>query len=261
MISITILGSGNVAQNLFEAFQKIDSVNVVQVVGRKIDRLRYFKGKTSLATYKDVLLPADIYVLAITDDAILDVSNNLQVNGLLVHTSGAEPLSSLNKHHRIGVFYPLQTFTTGKILDFSTVPLCIETNNNQDLQLLHRLGNLLSSSITTIDSQKRKALHVAAVFVNNFTNFMYTIGEQICAEQDVDFSLLNPLIQETAKKIERTSPKLVQTGPAKRGDQKTLHAHLQLLKNKNQREIYTLLSNNIKAMYIEQNNKPTQSNI
>jgi predicted short-subunit dehydrogenase-like oxidoreductase (DUF2520 family) len=107
-----------------------------------------------------------------------------------------------------------------------------------------------------MDSSKRKALHVAAVFVNNFTNFMYTIGEQVCAESAIDFSLLNPLIQETAKKIESTSPKLVQTGPAKRGDQQTLHAHLTLLENKNQREIYTLLSNSIKAMYAEQKDEP-----
>lgn len=256
MISITLLGNGNVAQNLFEAFQKSDSINVVQVVGRTIDKLNYFKGRTSLATYKDDLLPADIYVLAITDDVILDVSNDLKVNGLLVHTSGAVPLSSLNKHNRIGVFYPLQTFTTGKILDLSTVPICIEANNNEDLQLLHRLGNLLGNRVTTMDSSKRKALHVAAVFVNNFTNFMYTIGEQVCSESDIDFSLLNPLIQETAKKIESTSPKLVQTGPAKRGDQQTLHAHLTLLENKNQREIYTLLSNSIKAMYAEQKGEP-----
>lgn len=255
MISITILGNGNVAQNLFEAFFESNSINVVQVVGRKIEKLNYFKGRTCLATYKDKLLPADIYLLAISDDAIAEVSHNLKVDGLLLHTSGAVPLSHLNEHSRIGVFYPLQTFSPGRIMDFATIPICVEANNSEDLHRLQTLGILLSNTLTTIDSQKRKALHLAAIFVNNFTNFMYSIGEQVCLDNEVDFSLLQPLIEETANKVRSMSPNVVQTGPAKRGDLKTLHAHLPLLNNKNHREIYILLSNSIKEVYAEQNNK------
>lgn len=256
MISITILGTGNVAQNLFEAFLASDTVTMIQVVGRNIEKLNYFKTRASLGTYDDELKPADIYILAISDDAIQEISHSLKLNGLLVHTSGAMPLSILSTHTRIGAFYPLQTFTAGKIMDFSMIPICIEANNEKDTQLLNELANAISSTVKRIDSQKRKALHLSAVFVNNFSNFMYTIGEQICSENAIDFSLLTPLIEETAHKIKSIPPYKAQTGPARRGDQKTLHTHLALLKNKNQREIYTLLSNSLKVMYTGQNPNP-----
>lgn len=258
MMSISILGSGNVAQNLFEAFIKSEYIHIVQVVGRSTDKLHYVKARTSIATYGDELKPADMYMLAISDDAIQEISDKLTVNGLVVHTSGAVPLSSLGKHERIGVFYPLQTFTTGKIQSFEKIPVCIEANNENDLQRLEELGNRINSRVKRIDSQKRKALHVSAVFVNNFSNFMYTIGEQICSENGMDFSLLTPLIEETVNKIKDMRPYEAQTGPARRGDQKTLHAHLKLLKNKNHREIYSLLSNSLKAMYTAQ--KPNEKN-
>lgn len=253
MISISILGSGTVAKNLFETFSSSDSVKLVQVVGRDLDRLNYFKPRADLATYSDKLKPADIYIIAITDDAIQGVSDRLQVDGLVVHTSGAMPVSVLSKHSRTGVFYPLQTFSAGKHMDFLRIPICIEANNEEDAQLLQELGDGISGTVNRIDSQKRKALHVAAVFANNFSNFMYAIADEICLEKEVDFTLLHPLIQETANKIKIMRPANAQTGPAKRGDQKTLHSHLDVLRNKNHREIYTLLSNSIKEMYSEQN--------
>ncbi len=249
MISITILGSGNVAQNLFEAFLAKKGISIVQVVGRKLSKLDYFKEKCNLATYEDRLQPADVYILAISDDYIRDVSNSLKINGLLVHTSGSVPLSALESHQRIGVFYPLQTFTAGKTLNFSNIPICIEASHKEDLELLSDLGKMLSSKVQTVISDKRRILHLSAVFVNNFTNYMYRIGHDICSENKLDFSLLQPLIKETADKIMLVDPYEAQTGPAKRGDQKTLHAHLSLLKSKNHREIYTLLSNSIKTSY------------
>lgn len=249
MITISILGSGNVAQNLFEAFFTKNNISVIQVVGRKLSKLDYFKGRVNLATYANELLVADVYILAISDDAIEDLTTKLNLKGLLVHTSGTIPLSGIKNHKNIGVFYPLQTFTAGKLMDFSNIPICIEANNEEGLQLLHRLGKILSNTVNHIDSNKRRALHLSAVFVNNFTNFMYVIGQDICFQNELQFSLLHPLIKETAEKIMVLNPYEAQTGPAKRGDQKTLHAHLKLLKNKNHREIYTLMSNSIKARH------------
>lgn len=249
MISITILGSGNVAQNLFEAFLASNNVSITQVVGRNISNLDFFKGRVNLATYTDELQLADVYIMAISDDAIGAVAAKLKLKGLLVHTSGAVGLSDLKNHKRIGVFYPLQTFTLGKFLNFSDIPICVESNSEDDLELLKRLGSTLSTRVTAISSEQRKALHVSAVYVNNFTNYMYTIGQDICLQNEVEFSMLQPLIKETAEKITTIKPFDAQTGPAKREDQKTLHAHLNLLDDKNHREIYTLLSNSIKLRH------------
>jgi predicted short-subunit dehydrogenase-like oxidoreductase (DUF2520 family) len=143
----------------------------------------------------------------------------------------------------------LQTFTKGKIISFDDIPICVEATSEEDLHILKQLGKTLSNTVVEIDSEQRKTLHIAAVFVNNFTNYMYTIGSEICNEHKIDFKLLQPLIKETAAKLDILTPLQSQTGPAKRGDQKTLHNHLQIIKDKHQRELYTLLSNAIKEKH------------
>jgi predicted short-subunit dehydrogenase-like oxidoreductase (DUF2520 family) len=253
MISVVLIGTGNVAQNLFQAFSKVNDVEVKQVIGRTKSHLNFARATTTIETDFDKLLPADLYVLAISDDAIASVSMRIkETNGLIVHTSGGSSLEALSIHKRAGVFYPLQTFTKGKIISFENLPICIEANNTKDLEILRKLGETLSNRVVNISTEKRKILHLAAVFVNNFTNYMYSIGEDICAENEVDFNLLQPLIEETAHKLNVLSPKEAQTGPAKRGDQQTLQTHLEIIKKKHQRELYTLLSNAIKSNHGEE---------
>lgn len=250
MISVILVGTGNVAQNLFQAFSRVNGVDVKQVIGRNKDHLDFASATTKIETDLEKLLPADVYILAISDDAISLVSNKInRLKGLIVHTSGGTSLETISNHKRIGVFYPLQTFTKGKIISFENIPICIEANSTEDLEILRKLGESLSSKVVNITSEQRKILHVAAVYVNNFTNYMYSIGEDICIENEVDFNLLKPLIQETANKLNVLSPKEAQTGPAKRGDQRTVHSHLKILKNKHQRELYILLSDTIKSKY------------
>ena len=250
MISVVIVGSGNVAQNLFQAFQKSADVTVKQVMGRNREHLAFVNNNALISTEFTSDISADVYILAISDDAISTVGENFKnVEGILVHTSGATPLNAIKSANRPGIFYPLQTFTKGKIISFDDIPICIEATNNEDLEILTTLGKQLSKNVVEIDSDQRKTLHVAAVFVNNFTNYMYTMGSDICAEHDLDFSLLKPLIKETAAKLDTLTPMKAQTGPAKRGDQKTLHNHLQIIKDKHQRELYTLLSNAIKEKH------------
>ena len=250
MISVVIVGSGNVAQNLFQAFQKSADVTVKQVMGRNREHLAFVNNNALISTEFTSDISADVYILAISDDAISTVGENFKnVEGILVHTSGATPLNAIKSANRPGIFYPLQTFTKGKIISFDDIPICIEATNNEDLEILTTLGKQLSKNVVEIDSEQRKTLHVAAVFVNNFTNYMFTMGSDICAEHDLDFSLLKPLIKETAAKLDTLTPMKAQTGPAKRGDQKTLHKHLQIIKDKHQRELYTLLSNAIKEKH------------
>lgn len=252
MISIVILGTGNVAQNLFEAMFSNDQIDIVGVIGRNSSSLDFFKDRTTVSTNWKELPTADVYIMAIKDDAIPLVSEEINPTGLLVHTSGSVPLSTLSKHNNIGVFYPLQTFTSGRKVDFKKIPICLEAKQEDSLALLQKLAGYISGTVEIIDSEKRKALHVAAVFVNNFTNHLYHIGNEICDEYQIDFSILTPLIKETANKLDVLPPKKAQTGPARRGDQKTLHNHLRLLKIGQHREIYKLMSNSIKAAYGEE---------
>ncbi|TLF44869.1 Rossmann-like and DUF2520 domain-containing protein [Maribacter aurantiacus] len=247
MISVVIIGTGNVAQNLASALYGVLEIHLSGILGRSEASVSYFEGKVNVILDWMEIPKADIYIIAVKDDAIKEVSDALNVEGMVVHTSGSVGLDALSKHERRGVFYPLQTFTAGKIIDFKTVPMCLEVFNEKDMEILETLGRKISNKVQHIDSAQRKVLHVAAVFVNNFTNYMYTIGKQICNENDLDFSILYPLIKETAAKIETLSPEAAQTGPAIRSDLKTLHGHLTLLTDEKHRTLYKLISNAIKA--------------
>lgn len=246
MITISVLGYGNLASHLVEAFEKSETVHLVQVYNRNPLKSKPFKAdfKTDLSN----LLPADVYIIAIPDDAVSKFSSQLKLNGLVVHTSGSLPLEALQNQARRGVFYPLQSFTKGKKVAFNKIPICIETSNKNDLQLLHKLAQTISESVFEISSAQRKKLHVAAVFVNNFTNYMYTIGESLCEDNKIDFNILKPLIIETALKIETISPQLAQTGPARRKDATTIKKHLDFLPKEYQ-DIYTLLTKSIQKNY------------
>jgi len=139
----------------------------------------------------------------------------------------------------------LQTFSKEKEMDFSTVPFCLEAENKEDYLLLEKIAKTIGRKIYSVNSEQRKALHIAAVFVNNFTNHLYTIGNDICEKHQVPFEILQPLIQETSEKIKTLSPKKAQTGPAIRNDKKTIKSHLELL-SKEQQEIYKLITQAIK---------------
>ena len=139
----------------------------------------------------------------------------------------------------------LQTFSKDKKIDFSAVPFCLEAENNEDYLILEKVARTIGVKIYSVNSEQRKALHIAAVFVNNFTNHLYTIGNDICEKHQVPFEILQPLIQETSEKIKTLSPKKAQTGPAIRNDKKTIKSHLELL-SKEQQEIYKLITQAIK---------------
>jgi predicted short-subunit dehydrogenase-like oxidoreductase (DUF2520 family) len=163
----------------------------------------------------------------------------------VVHTSGSAPMESLNPNNRKGVFYPLQTFTKGKEVDFTSIPICIESQFNSDYTILKKVADSISDKVFIINSGQRRSLHVSAVFVNNFVNHLYTIGNAICDEHQVPFEILQPLIRETAEKIVTLSPSEAQTGPAKRNDKTTIEAHLNFLSDENHKNIYKLLTQSI----------------
>ncbi|CAN1513261.1 COG5495 Uncharacterized conserved protein [Flavobacteriaceae bacterium] len=246
MIKITIIGSGNVAQHLIDAFAKSNAVEIVQVYSRTQKHISPLLDSSKITNDWNALAEADLYIIAVSDDAIPYISSQLPFeNRLVVHTSGSAPLTSLDDKNRKGVFYPLQTFTKGKSVDFKVIPFCLETQLDNDYALLEKVAQSISDSVYKIDSHQRKALHVAAVFVNNFTNYLYQLGNEICQENHVPFDILKPLILETAEKLLTLSPKEAQTGPAKRNDLSTIEAHESFLSNENQSTIYKILTQSI----------------
>jgi len=254
MISVIIIGTGNVAQNLFEAFFKVSNMSVTAVIGRSNTALAYFENRTQTLTDYNKIPQADVYLIAVKDDAILEVAKKLPKQGFVAHTSGGLGMSELLPLKNRGVFYPLQTFTKKKIMNFSSIPICVEATTESGLALLENLGKKISTKVVVLNSEQRAKLHLAAVFANNFTNYLYTLGAQICEEASVDFKLLAPLIKETACKIEAITPLKAQTGPAVRGDQKTMDTHLQLLENASQRELYKGLSKAIRETHHSKKN-------
>ena len=246
MIKVSIIGSGNLAQHLIQAFQSNPSIELVQVVARNPKTVAHLLDCNRIISDYTQLQEADLYIIAVSDDAIAEVSAALPFeNRLVAHTSGSVSIDSLNPKNHRAVFYPLQTFSKDKAVNFKTIPLCLETENEKDVPTLNLIANAISDAVYDINSEQRKALHVAAVFVNNFVNHLYQIGNEICDANAIPFSILKPLIQETANKIATLSPKAAQTGPAKRNDISTIAAHQQFLTDENQAAIYNLLTQSI----------------
>lgn len=250
MTKVIIIGSGNVAQHLIEAFQNpensVAEIELVQVFSRQSGSVAHLVESDRITNDLENLAEAELYIIAVSDDAIAEISSALPFkNRLVVHTSGSVPLNVLDEDNRKGVFYPLQTFTKNKPVDFKTIPICLESENATDYQLLDKVAKSISEKVFAINSDQRKALHVSAVFVNNFTNHLYHIGQEICQEHQVPFEILKPLIAETANKIMVLSPEEAQTGPAKRNDTATIEAHEAFLSNENHLKLYKILTQSI----------------
>lgn len=247
MIEVVFLGFGNVNSHLFEALHKQKGVRIKQVFNRNyikmISPFEHIPFTDDISEIED----ADVYIIGIPDDAISAFSESLPFqNRLVVHTSGGVSIDALSNKTRSGIFYPLQTFSKQREVDFENIPICIEAENVDDLKLLRNLGEIISKNVTEISSEQRSKLHTAAVFVNNFTNYLYRIGSEILKEEDLSFDLLKPLIMETASKIETLSPEAAQTGPAKRNDIKTIEKHLSSLSNPQHKKFYKLFTEALK---------------
>jgi predicted short-subunit dehydrogenase-like oxidoreductase (DUF2520 family) len=253
---ITIIGSGNVATHLAAAFKNAGH-NIMQVYSRDMQNaalLAYHVKAEPIDDLQNINPETDIFIIAVKDDAIGVVAEQLAVHQkLMVHTSGATDMYALKAFtDNAGVFYPLQTFSKIKEVDFRNVPLCIEAADESITRYLEQLAQTISNKVYRIDTAERKTLHLAAVFACNFPNYLYDIARQILAKQLLDFDLLRPLILETAQKVQERLPADVQTGPAIRKDETTMSNHLQLLKDEPQlQQLYTLLSQGIIKKDIE----------
>jgi predicted short-subunit dehydrogenase-like oxidoreductase (DUF2520 family) len=250
---ITIIGSGNVATHLAAAFKNAGH-SMVQVYSRDLKNaslLAYHVKAEAIDSMDQISPETDLFVIAVKDDAIEGIASVLaKFQKLTVHTSGATDLKVLSiRSSMAGVFYPLQTFSKTKEVNFTTVPLCIEGADEQITSQLNELAYTISQNVYRINSTERRTLHLAAVFACNFPNYLYYLSEQLLAAQSLPFDLLRPLILETAEKVQEHLPAKAQTGPAVRNDEKTMDAHLELLQeNPELQLLYKLLSQGIIKM-------------
>lgn len=249
-MKIALIGSGRVATHL--ALKLKQQHQVLQIYSRNKVHAEKLASRIQAQAVDELqaLDPAlDLVVLCVSDQAIAELAQQLsqiQLNALVVHTSGSTALEVLATHlSRIGVFYPLQTFSMDCAVDWSNTPLLIEAHQVKDQQLLTDLAQQISHRVYVYSSAQRLSLHLAAVFACNFSNYCYDMAQQIVQQQQVDFALLQPLILATAAKVMQIDAKDAQTGPALRGDQPILDMHQDLLKQQGLydfAEIYALMS-------------------
>ncbi|MEN8788227.1 MAG: Rossmann-like and DUF2520 domain-containing protein [Flavobacteriaceae bacterium] len=251
MIRVVLCGTGNVAHHLFNAFRKSGQVDIVQVAGRDKNKLEFFGKYTRTTTDFRCLEKAEVYILAVSDDIIENLSSLIN-RGLMVHTSGSTSINKLPEAIRRGVFYPLQTFSAKMEVDFNEVPICLEAEHEEDYLLLEKLATAISNRTERIDSAKRFKLHTAAVFVNNFSNHLWHIGQELCAQESLSTDLLTPLIIETARKLEFLRPYEAQTGPARRKDVRTIQKQMEALEKRTHSAIYKEITQSIQESYAKE---------
>ncbi|MGV3508857.1 MAG: Rossmann-like and DUF2520 domain-containing protein [Sphingobacteriaceae bacterium] len=249
-MKIALLGSGNVATHLGKALKNAGNT-IVQVWSRNLAHAKELAtnlDSSFTSSLSELTTEAEIYILSVSDDAIAEVASSFPYQDkLLVHTSGT---TGIDIPGISGVFYPVQTFSKQKAVDFSVIPIAIEGKEEKISKLLTELANSVSRKVFSLTSEQRKVLHVAAVFACNFSNHLYAIADDILTRNNLTFDLIRPLIAETEEKVQSDLPSNVQTGPAVRQDQLTLAKHVEFLENNAElKEIYQTLSQSIINFY------------
>ena len=248
-MTTVIIGSGNVAWHMAKAFKEA-GIDVIQLYGRNEQDLKKLSSEINVEYSTDQLKQADFYLICTSDKAIAEVSKQIPYEQALVaHTSGSLSRDVLEGPYRKACFYPLQTFSKSRKLDYSKIPLFVDAGWESDNILLTVLANKISTNVMRINHEQRKQMHLSAVFACNFVNHLYAQAEIICKQNDIPFNYLLPLIEETADKIKTISPKDAQTGPAARNDQNVIRFQENLIDNDNQLNIYKILTESITKMY------------
>lgn len=247
-MQIVIIGSGNVAFHLAKAFV-LNKIPLVQIFGRNEKELKKISGELNILYSTENLAKADLYIICVSDNSVEDVSKMITENNCLVaHTSGSLPKEILSGNYRKGSFYPLQTFSRSKALDYLKIPFFIEAENDDDRKILFNIASKISENVMESTPEKRKYIHLTAVFACNFVNHLFARAKEISDSQEIPFDYFLPLIDETVQKIYEIDPKSAQTGPAVRNDKRILLLHEHLLSGESL-DIYKTMNHSIQKMY------------
>ena len=255
MMKVTLIGAGNLATQLGKSLKKA-GVIISQVYSRTEDSARTLgelleaEWLTDIKALRD---EADIYIFSVKDSILNElISEVCKSRGekLFLHTAGSMPMSCFEgKALHYGVFYPMQTFSKSKDVDFERIPVFIEGNSIETEDVIRSLANKLTQRVIRLSSADRKYLHLAAVWACNFTNYCYTVASDILGEHGIPFDVMLPLINETTEKIQKISPMEAQTGPAVRGDRNVMSKQLELMNGKEDlQELYQMLSKGINPL-------------
>lgn len=255
-IRITAIGSGNVAWHITKALKNIDC-KINQVYSKNRDnalRLALRLNCDYTDSLSDLNTDSDLYLIMINDDAIIETVSKMPLlnnRQIVAHTSGSVPSTILSKkYEHYGSFYPLQTFLRNQDVDVSEVPFLVYGNTPESLRFLRMTATKLSSNVSEVNDYERLHYHLSAVFINNFTNHIACIADQLLDKCNLDSSILSPLIETTFKKIIQGNTCANQTGPAIRNDRKLIKKHLQLLKDDDTwKNVYKSISDSIKDQY------------
>ncbi|MGM0496586.1 MAG: Rossmann-like and DUF2520 domain-containing protein [Bacteroidota bacterium] len=253
-MKIVLLGAGNLATNLANTLYQHQH-SIVQVYSRtkeNASRLAEVVHAQPINAIQELYEQADLYILALKDDALRGIIPHLpDVSGIFVHTAGSVPMNIFEGTIKnYGVFYPLQTFNKNRIIGFSEIPIFIEANSSESYKVIETLACQISSEIHPAGTDDRLAIHVAAVFACNFTNFMFVGADEILRKHNLSFKSLKPLIQETIAKTQQHSPSEIQTGPAVRKDNQTIQTHLKILSDSGMwQKLYRFVSDMIVEYY------------
>jgi len=254
--SVSIIGAGNVGSRLAVAFHQ-SGIRVDQICsksprhGKQLSRL---VNSVYIPLIADLQHISDVYFLCIPDQHFSTFKESWKLNNaLIVHTSGTTPIEVLDGiSSRYGVFYPLQTFSRHHKISFGNIPVCLEANQPEALDILNILAGKITANVRVLTSEQRRWAHLAAVISSNFSNYMYQVAEDILTKKGLDFELIHPLILETARKAGRIGPHQAQTGPATRGDHETIRKHVEMLGEfPEYQAFYELLTHSI----LKENNK------
>lgn len=245
---ILIIGAGNVATHIAKSL----SINksIVGIISKNKVSARELALKINCPFINDLssLPDCDLVLICTNDSSLADIESEIPLNFNIAYTSGSVELNKNSSRNNYGVFYPLQTFSKERNIDLENVPFLIEATNKKFGQRLFELASEISNQVSFNSSIERKKLHIAAVFVNNFSNHLALLAKEYIDENNLNWNYLKPLIQETTNKIISNSPENSQTGPARRNDQFIIEEHLSMLKSY-PKEIYKVLSESILNTY------------
>lgn len=248
---IVFIGSGNLATHLSLALQAVGE-DIAQVYSRTEKHAKELAEKLNCnytANIDEIEKNADIYIFSVKDDAISGIAATVcknTSNAVFIHTAGSVPMDVFKGYaQHYGVLYPMQTFSKARHVDFRPIPCFIESSDEQAFDLIRHLSESISDQVVLADSEKRKRLHLAAVLACNLTNHCYRLAERVLQEEQIDFRLYLPLIDETAKKVAEISPREAQTGPMVRYDVNVMNRQLELIPDERTRQIYRLMAESI----------------